>query len=68
MIQYQSLSTNIIRIVWQTVKRITTEKLGVKWLKPVTTSLRTTSRNILKVSIGQQRSDNSLPTKQNVHT
>ena len=67
MIQYQSLSTNIIRIVWQTVKRITTEKLGVKWLKPVTTSLRTTRRNILKVSIGQQRSDNSLPTKQNVH-
>ena len=42
-------------------------EIGSEMVKPVTTSLRTTRRNILKVSIGQQRSDNSLPTKQNVH-
>ena len=33
--QYQILQTNIIRIVWQTVRRITREILGVKgWKKP----------------------------------
>ena len=33
MIQYRILQTNIMRIVWQTVRRITKEILGVKWLK-----------------------------------
>ena len=33
MIQYQILQTDIIRIVCQTVKRITNEILGVKGLK-----------------------------------
>ena len=32
MIQYQILRTSIIRIVWQTVRRITNEILGVKKL------------------------------------
>ena len=30
LIQYQILRTNIIRIVWQTVERITSEILGAK--------------------------------------
>ena len=30
LIQYQFLQTNITRTVWQTVKRITNEFLGVK--------------------------------------
>ena len=34
-IQFQILQTNIIWIVWQTVKRITSEILGVKELIPV---------------------------------
>ena len=35
LMQYQILQTNIIRIVWQTVRRITREMLGVKgWKKP----------------------------------
>ena len=33
MIQYQILQIDIIRIVWQTVGRITNEILGVKGLK-----------------------------------
>ena len=32
MIQYQILQIDIIRIVWQTVRRITDEILGVKGL------------------------------------
>ena len=32
LIQYQILQTNIIRIVWQTVRRITNKILGVKGL------------------------------------
>ena len=32
LIQYQILQTNIIRTVWQTVRRITNELLGVKGL------------------------------------
>ena len=35
-IQYQILQTNIMRIIWQTVKRITNEILGVselEWLR-----------------------------------
>ena len=32
MIQYQILQTNITRAVWQTVRRITDEILGVKGL------------------------------------
>ena len=44
LIQYQILQTNITRIVWQTVRRITNEILGikglntVKWLNCYTTS------------------------------
>ena len=34
MIQYQILQTNITRAVWQTVRRITDEILGVKGLAP----------------------------------
>ena len=34
MIQYQILQTNIVRIIWQTVRRITNEILGVKGLIP----------------------------------
>ena len=30
MIQYQILQANIMRIIWQTIKRITNEILGVK--------------------------------------
>ena len=33
MIQYQILRTSIIRIVWQTVRRITHEILGAKRLR-----------------------------------
>ena len=32
LIQYQILQTNITRTVWQTVRRITNEILGVKGL------------------------------------
>ena len=32
MIRYQILQTNIMRIMWQTVKRNTNEILGVKGL------------------------------------
>ena len=35
-IQYQILQTNIMKIIWQTVKRITNEILGVselEWLR-----------------------------------
>ena len=32
LIQYQILQTNIIRIVWQTVRRITNKILGLKGL------------------------------------
>ena len=39
MIQYQILQANMMRIIWQIVKRITNEILGVKepewlWKKP----------------------------------
>ena len=34
LIQYQILQTNIMRTVWQTVRRITDEILGVKGLRP----------------------------------
>ena len=37
LIQYQILQTNIIRTVWQTVRRITNEILGVKGLRCYTT-------------------------------
>ena len=30
LIQYQILSTNIVKIVWHTVRRITNENSGVK--------------------------------------
>ena len=33
MIQYQILQTNITRTIWQTVRRITNEILGVKGLR-----------------------------------
>ena len=33
LIQHQILQTNMMRIVWQTVRRITNEILGVKGLK-----------------------------------
>ena len=33
LIQYQILQTNILGIIWQTVRRITIEILGVKGLK-----------------------------------
>ena len=33
MIQYQILKTNFAKTVWQTVRRITNEILGVKGLK-----------------------------------
>ena len=36
LIQYQILQINITRTVWQTVRRITNEILGVKWLTAVT--------------------------------
>ena len=36
LIQYQILQINITRTVWQTVKRITNEILGVKGLTAVT--------------------------------
>lgn len=32
LIQYQILQTNIVRVVWQTFRRITNEILGVKGL------------------------------------
>ena len=32
LIQYQILQTNIMRIIWQTVRRITNEILGVEGL------------------------------------
>ena len=32
LIQYQIHQSNIIRIEWQTVRRITNEILGVKWV------------------------------------
>ena len=32
LIQYQIHQSNIIRIEWQTVRRITNETLGVKWV------------------------------------
>ena len=35
MIQYQILKTNITRTVWQTVRRITDEILGVKGLTSI---------------------------------
>ena len=35
MIQYQTLKTNITRTVWQTVRRITDEILGVKGLTSI---------------------------------
>ena len=34
LIQYQILQTNITRTVWQIVRRITDEILGVKGLRP----------------------------------
>ena len=33
LMQYQILQTNITRTIWQTVRRITNEILGVKGLK-----------------------------------
>ena len=33
LIQYQILQTNVTRTIWQTVRRITNEILGVKGLK-----------------------------------
>ena len=36
LIQYQIIQTNIRRTVWQTVRRITNEILGVKGLKDIT--------------------------------
>ena len=37
MIRYQILKTNIRRTIWQTVRRITNEILGVKGLKLMST-------------------------------
>ena len=34
LIQYQIIQTNITRTVWETVRRITNEILGVKELSP----------------------------------
>ena len=31
--RYQIIQTNMMRIIWQTVRRITIKILGVKWLK-----------------------------------
>ena len=39
MIQYQILPTNITRTVWQTVRRITKEILGVKGFNTLTMTL-----------------------------
>ena len=39
MIQYQILRTSIIRIVWQTVRRITNEILGIKGFNAIFTKL-----------------------------
>ena len=39
MIQYQILRTKIIRIVWQAVRRITNDLLGVKGLASYTLSV-----------------------------
>ena len=33
VIQYKILQTNIVRIIWQTVRRITNETVGVKGSK-----------------------------------
>ena len=38
LIRYQILQTNIMRIVWQTVRRITNEILGVKGLNNTVTA------------------------------
>ena len=44
LIQYQILQTNITRTVWQTLRRITNETLGVKGLihseKTITLSIK----------------------------
>ena len=44
LIQYQILQTNITRTVWQTLRRITNETLGVKKLihseKTITLSIK----------------------------
>ena len=40
MIQYQIHQTNIIRIVWQTVKRVTNEVWGINGLKLIVELLK----------------------------
>ena len=40
MIQYQILQTNITRTIWQTVRRITNEILGVKGLMQVHSKIK----------------------------
>ena len=46
MIQYQILQTNIMRIVWQTVRRITNEILGRRNSPLVTREYMSSSLNI----------------------
>ena len=41
MIRYQIFQTNIVRIVWQTVRRITKEIFGVKGLRRGNISIKT---------------------------
>ena len=38
LMQYQILQTNIMRIIWQTVRRIPNEILGIKGLTPLTST------------------------------
>ena len=39
LIQYHIIQTKIMKNVWQTVRRITNQNLGVKWLKGSTISI-----------------------------
>ena len=48
LIRYQILHTNITRTVWQTVRRITIEILGVKGLR-VTVPLLTTKKHTINI-------------------
>ena len=61
VIQYQILLTNITRTVWQTVRRITNEILGVKGLRflpvtPMSYHDRMSPYNIIQLS--DEKKDN----------
>ena len=66
MIQYQVLQTHITRIVWQIVRRITNEILGVKILtKKLTNEDQTSYLYVLQMKFVSEKSKKDVKKEEN---